>query len=75
MHCPDTPISWVVDLRFEETVVLEEKQVLLFFKPDPDMPRLDYAPLQAVQSFLASPKSSMIFGSVVRTIERRGPIW
>jgi hypothetical protein len=75
MHRPDTPTGWIIELRVEKTVVLEEKHVLLLFRPDPDMPRLDRALLQVVQNLLTSPKSSITFGSVVRAIERRGPIW
>lgn len=49
MHCPDTPTCRVIDLCVEETVVLEEKQVLLFLWSDPDVLRLDHPPLEAVQ--------------------------
>lgn len=49
MHRPDTPTCRVIDLGVEEAVVLEEEQILLFLRSDPDVLRLDHPPLEAVQ--------------------------
>jgi len=68
VHRPDTPTCWVIDLCVEETVVLEEKQVLLFLRSDPDVLRLDHAPLEAVKELPDFAQVVYDLWSVVRTL-------
>jgi len=52
----------------EETVVLEEKQVLLFLGSNPDVLRLDHPPLEAVKELPDFAQVVDDLRSVVRTL-------